>query len=866
MIAQRAGRPAAEQQHGRPTQATISDLRACIDAIGYEPGEHLSVLIQRPGDEPKGRRMTPAALVALVERAAGINVWSSVTVVTPEGPRRGGAADVVRIPAIWADLDHAPNKLPTWDAVNAVVETLADLVEADPVYVTMTGHGLHPVWAIEPEDSHDVERLAPLLRRWQLLVKAVAKRHGGSADTVSDPCRVLRAVGSTNYKDPERPVPTAVEIRNGRPLSADELADVLDAYNVPEADATESEETVAPSGSWEWGTSTCAYVSAMVGSWAQDNPEARHPWAVSQATRLAAAHRLGCITQDDHAAAVQALTGRMAELCRRPSDPRTFTPDEITGKTGALVWGVLKVETFHEARAHTELGDHHRDDPPTPGDPADPDTWPTLHPLDDLGHPPEFPLDRLPAVVRDYVEVVAERVQIDPVAPALFALGVLATVAQKTAIGPGYGEPLALYALVMAAVSERKSPAHSALVAALHDVEQHRAQATAEARNLHNERRRLLEAQLVEARKFRPPRKGEAQAPPDPAAATALAAELDDLGPEQKPPRLVTDNVTLERLKGLMADNDGRLGVLSPEGSFLSILAGDYSGSGAADLAAVLSGYSGERIVVDRLGRAGESIPHPALTILVTGQPERLRDLAAVKGAEDRGLIDRFVIGTARSRAGTRHLSLAHTQPPTETPEGRAWAQVVAAVGDRPPLDSPPRLTLDDEGRQLFEDWHNDTLEPERAPGGRWARIPGFAGKAHGLALRFAGLAHLVEIPHADGSHPIPAARVADAIALAEWALLSHEHAVLGARVPEVVKRALRVVSAAQRGTLTGSKESPEPWAPFTTRDISRHLGKAGAPVHATAAAEVVELLADHGYVARSDRGYVWRPGLGVVA
>ena len=74
MIAQRAGRPAAEQQHGRPTQATISDLRACIDAIGYEPGEHLSVLIQRPGDEPKGRRMTPAALVALVERAAGINV------------------------------------------------------------------------------------------------------------------------------------------------------------------------------------------------------------------------------------------------------------------------------------------------------------------------------------------------------------------------------------------------------------------------------------------------------------------------------------------------------------------------------------------------------------------------------------------------------------------------------------------------------------------------------------------------------------------------------------------------------------------------------------------------------------------------
>ena len=317
-----------------------------------------------------------------------------------------------------------------------------------------------------------------------------------------------------------------------------------------------------------------------------------------------------------------------------------------------------------------------------------------------------------------------------------------------------------------------------------------------------------------------------------------------------------------------MADNSGRIAVVSPELSFLSILEGGYASKGVADLSALLSAYSGgEPILTDRQGRPGERIDHPALTVVAVGQPERLADLAAVKGAEDRGLIARFVIARAQRRAGTRTYAVADAALPpiADTPAGRGWAELLDQLSYREPSDYPPVLHLDAAGLDRFVRFARE-VEADLAEGGRWEGIAGFAGKAPGLALRFAGLAFLAEYPDAGDGRAIPDATVADAVKLARWALSAHAAALTEARIPEAVRMALRVVKAGARGTLTGTRTDPQAWAPFAVRDVQRHLGGSSGQVTAETAAAVVELLTSRGY-ARSTSTvppvrFAWRPDL----
>mgnify|MGYP003585988548 CR=1 FL=1 len=860
----RGERPTTREGAGRPTVPIVDTLRGCLHAIGYEDHERLSVLLKYPdAADPVGDRLTPAGLVELaadVEDRA--NLWHSPAVVC-QGPGRGKATDVVRLPALFADLDVKPGGLPSWESADAVVEGLSGVLGSDPVYVTMSGHGLQPVWALDREDSTDVPRVTRALRRFGLLVRGVCRQHGGAADSVFDPVRVLRTPGSVNLKDPAAPVPTSVTMRGGRPLSLDEVEEALDAYAVPDVADDEAGPIVAPAGSWEWSDSTCAYVAAMVAGWVdEDDPDARHPFAVSAGVRLAVAHRSGCITEADHEAAVGVLTDRMRDLCKRPGAVRDFDPKEVAD---ALTWGILKVEPKSAEVCHAELGDHHRDDPPPPDDVDDAATWPELYPLDEDTGPPPFPVHCLPPIMRDYVELVSTRVQVDDLIPSVMALGVLAALAQKTARvrGPGWSEQLSLFVLALADVSERKSPAHAAIVGPLYAVEARLDAAGADARALHNEERRILAAAVEAARK---PRKGQPE--PDAAAVAEMARELDAYGPEVGRPRLVADNVTLEPLKGLMAANGGRMAVVSPELSFLSILEGTYSPKVGADLSTVLSAYTGgEPLVVDRQTREGERIAHPALTVVAVGQPSRLRDLADVKGAEDRGLLARFIVARARPRAGTRTYSAAAAVAldPRDTVEGHAWADLLDRLADRVPLDDPPELRLDPDGLTRFVEWAN-AHEADSAPGGRLSLIPGFAGKAVGLLLRLAGLLWLAEDPDADGTEPIPDRVVEAAADLVDWCLVAHEDAMRGARIPEPIKRAVRLVESARRGTLSGSKAEPRPWAPFTVRHVSRQLsGSNTGTVDRDEARRLVELLTDHGYVAAdpdAKGAYVWRPGL----
>lgn len=188
-----------------------------LELVGIGADELVSVLVVRPGQsqaDPATGLYRPADLVKLAAGLTGANLWHSLTTFLPGTTGRGTRADVTRVPALWADFDvleaapHLKERgIPTWELARTLVGELSSILDAQPLYVTMTGHGLQPLWGLEPEDSTNVPAATRALRRFGLLVRHVARLHGCHVDSVWDTTRVLRAAGSVNRKDLGAPVP-----------------------------------------------------------------------------------------------------------------------------------------------------------------------------------------------------------------------------------------------------------------------------------------------------------------------------------------------------------------------------------------------------------------------------------------------------------------------------------------------------------------------------------------------------------------------------------------------------------------------------------------------------------------------------------
>lgn len=341
--------------------ATLADVVAEL----YRPGEHVSLCTAERGGAFQAVVFDVAALPAPLPQDR--NVWFGANPVTPGTTGRGTVADVTRWAALYADLDVKPGSLPNMDAARSVVDVLGAMANTPPVALIASGHGLQPVWALDPDDpAADLtqpgnrEAAQALMRRWGRLVARVAADHGArDVDTVFDLARILRAPGTLNHKG--APVPATATLGGGYALTVADVADMLDAYGVPELpeDRRALGAVVAPPADWHYGQRTCPYVAAMVAGWATQPVTARHPWLLSQAVRLAAAHRAGCITEHDHGAAWRALVARFRWLLAHQAPTRPEAPRETED---AAAWGVRRAAALDAAELGTELGTHaHRE-------------------------------------------------------------------------------------------------------------------------------------------------------------------------------------------------------------------------------------------------------------------------------------------------------------------------------------------------------------------------------------------------------------------------------------------------------------------------------------------------------------------------
>jgi hypothetical protein len=182
----------------------------------------------------------PQDALALVARYRGTaDLWFGLNDVSCNVPRgrRGGVADVRRVVGLMADLDVKVDGLRSNTACEAVIARLTEELEAEPVAVVHSGHGLQPIWAVAADDpaaswsSSEDPRFAAareLYTKWGRLVHLVAAEVGGQVDEVFDLARIMRVPGTVNMKEPAAPVLTSVEFGcEAQFLTVSEASDLL---------------------------------------------------------------------------------------------------------------------------------------------------------------------------------------------------------------------------------------------------------------------------------------------------------------------------------------------------------------------------------------------------------------------------------------------------------------------------------------------------------------------------------------------------------------------------------------------------------------------------------------------------------------
>ncbi len=371
-----------------------------------------------------------------------------------------------------------------------------------------------------------------------------------------------------------------------------------------------------------------------------------------------------------------------------------------------------------------------------------PGEWPEPVALGGYGRLPEFPSEVLPEWVDEMVAAVAESTQTPRDLAGMVALGTLAVpVAGRVRVSvatPGgaeiWSEPLNLWTAVALPPANMKSAVLTMLSAPLADWERSEAERLRPMISEAQTRRAVAEKAYARAVDLAGKATGDAVKE---AGLEALAAgqKLDE---EVVPvvPRLIADDTTPEALTSLLAEQGGRLGVVSAEATTFAIMAGRYS-RGEPNLEVFLQGHAGDSLRVDRKGRPSEFIASPALTLVLAIQPDVLRSVGERREFRGRGLLARFLYALPASLVGARNV----TDPPPvpAAVRDRYNARLRALVEHYAQADATKLLRLDPDAYRLYVEYRKG-LEPRLGAAGDLHHIADWAGKLHGAVIRLAGI------------------------------------------------------------------------------------------------------------------------------
>jgi len=454
-------------------------------------------------------------------------------------------------------------------------------------------------------------------------------------------------------------------------------------------------------------------------------------------------------------------------------------------------------------------------------------------PLERITVLPAFPVAVLPLPVADLVLEVAESTQTDEGMAGTVALGVMAAAAggfAEVQVRPGYVEPLNLWVAPAALPAERKSAVCAVLSAPLVDLEaelvKHAAPLIEEARTLKEIAEKIAEGDKRTA----------GNAPPDKrdAAASAAVTSAQQAAALTVPalPQIIADDVTLEALGSRLAEQGGRLAIISSECGFLVTAAGRYSSN--PDLSVPLKAHAGDRYRVDRMGRATEFVDRPALTLVMMVQPGVLAAAASNTAFHDSGFLARFLFAFPPSRLGRRAVDPAPLDPATVAAYGARITKVVRALRKAEQVQT---LTLNGAADALRLDYARQ-IERKLGPNGELAHVRSWAGKIVGATVRIAGLLHLLQ--HGTTEDTITAESMRGAVTLGEYFTAHALHAF-----DEMAARGDNLELARRTVALIGRNPT---FCEFSARELFTAAPRSWMPDTATMDA-ALDKLVDYGWI-----------------
>ncbi|WP_442815978.1 YfjI family protein [Streptomyces sp. NBC_01205] len=466
---------------------------------------------------------------------------------------------------------------------------------------------------------------------------------------------------------------------------------------------------------------------------------------------------------------------------------------------------------------------------PQPTEPA----WEEPIPLNGRRELPAFPAHVFPAWLGSFVKAVAEETQTPIDLPGSIALSVLAAAAGGRSVVHVRGswrEPTNLYVVCALPPANRKSAVFALLTDPLYEAEKKlqttMAPAIVEAAMTARLAKEAADNAAAKAVKADGGKREELIA-----EAIGLAQTAESVAVPVEP-LLLADDSTSETVTSLIAEQGGRLAVMSAEGGIFDIIAGRYSG--APNMEVFLKGHAGDRLRVNRQTRR-EYIDHPALTIGLAVQPDVLRDIAKVKGFDGRGLLARFLYSMPRSLVGERAVI---TDPIPEDIAAVYEHNVLALTLWLAEWTDPAVIQLSPEADKALITYQQ-CVEPQLAArGGALGHIANWAGKLAGAVARMAALLHLAE--HLEGGHttPVAEATMRAAITLGEY-FTAHALGVFDVMGADpTVGRARAVLEALRAGG----------WKDVSRRDLFTKLSRSEFPNVADLEPAAV-LLEEHGYL-----------------